>query len=70
MNEKEKYEIIKRLVNENGNKDRAAMTLGITCRQINRLIKKYMEVGIAAFLQPPLFSFEPLQKKLPSRSRT
>ena len=40
MNEKEKYEIIKRLVDENGNKDRAAMTLGITRRQINRLIKK------------------------------
>ena len=36
MNEKEKYEIIKRLVDENGNKDRAAMTLGITRRQINR----------------------------------
>lgn len=50
MNEKEKYEIIKRLVDENGNKDRAAMTLGITRRQINRLIKKYKEGGKAAFV--------------------
>ena len=50
MNEKEKYEIIKRLVDENGNKDRAAMTLGITRRQINRLIKKYKKAGKAAFV--------------------
>ena len=50
MNEKEKYEIIKRLVDEKGNKDRAAMTLGITRRQINRLIKKYKEAGKGAFV--------------------
>ena len=50
MNENEKYEIIKRLVDEDGNKDRAAMTLGITRRQINRLIKKYKEDGKAAFV--------------------
>ena len=38
-----KYEVIKRLVDENGNKDRAALTLGITKRQVYRLIKVYRE---------------------------
>ena len=50
MEEEKKYETIKRLIEENGNKDRAAMTLGITRRQVNRLIKKYHEVGKAAFV--------------------
>ena len=50
MGEERKYEIIKRLVEEDGNKDRAAMTLGISRRQVNRLIKKYQEVGKAAFI--------------------
>ena len=38
MNEKEKYEIIKELVDHNGNKNRASKKLGISKRQINRLI--------------------------------
>ena len=50
MEEEKKYETIKRLVDDGGNKDRAAMTLGITRRQVNRLIKKYREVGKAAFV--------------------
>jgi transposase len=50
MEEEKKYETIKRLVEENGSKDRAAMTLGITHRQVNRLIKKYKEGGKAAFV--------------------
>ena len=50
MNEEKKYETIKRLVDEGGNKERAAMTLGITRRQVNRLIRKYQEAGKAAFV--------------------
>ena len=50
MEEEKKYETIRRLVEEDGNKDRAAMTLGITRRQVNRLIKKYRETGKAAFV--------------------
>ena len=50
MHEEEKYKAIKRLVEEGGNKDRAALALGITRRQVNRLIKKYHEFGKAAFV--------------------
>ena len=49
MNEQRKYEVIKNLVDSDGNKDRAALTLGITRRQVNRLIKAYKEAGKAAF---------------------
>ena len=41
MNEQEKYEVIKELVDHKGNKKRAAEKLDITVRQINRLIKIY-----------------------------
>ena len=37
MNEQNKYEIIKKLVDTNGNKKRAATKLGCTVRTINRL---------------------------------
>ena len=37
MNEKEKYDVIKELVDHNGNKNRAAKKLGLSKRQINRL---------------------------------
>lgn len=50
MDEQKKYDVIKSLVDHNGNKDRAALTLGITKRQVNRLIKAYREKGKAAFL--------------------
>lgn len=50
MDGQKKYEVIKKLVDENGNKDRAAMTLNITKRQINRLIKAYKERGKDAFV--------------------
>lgn len=49
MDEQRKYEVIKRLVDENGNKDRAALTLGITKRHVNRLVKKYKENGKEVF---------------------
>ena len=50
MNEKEKYEIIKELVDHNGNKNRASKKLGISRRQIDRLIIKYKEKGKAGFV--------------------
>ena len=50
MNEKEKYDVIKELVDHNGNKNRAAMKLGISKKQINRLIIKYKENGKYAFI--------------------
>ena len=50
MNEQNKYEIIKSLVDHNGNKQRAALTLGITLRHLNRLIRGYKEQGKAFFV--------------------
>ena len=50
MNELEKYEVIKELVDHNGNKNRAAKKLGISRRQIDRLIIKYKEKGKAGFV--------------------
>ena len=38
MNEQEKYEIIKELAINNGNKNRASKKLGISRRQVDRLI--------------------------------
>ena len=45
MKEFEKYEKIKELVEHGGNKKRVALKLGLTVRQVNRLIKKYNEKG-------------------------
>lgn len=45
MNEQNKYEIIKELVDHNGNKNRAKEKLGLSLRQVNRLIKIYKEKG-------------------------
>ncbi len=50
MNEQEKYDVIKELVDHNGNKNRAAKKLGISRRQIDRLIIKYKEIGKSAFV--------------------
>ena len=50
MNEKEKYKIIKELVDHNGNKNRASKKLGLSRRQIDRLIIKYKEKGKAGFI--------------------
>lgn len=49
LKEFEKYQVIKELVDNGGNKKRAAMQLNITVRQINRLIKAYKEKGKSAF---------------------
>ena len=50
MNEQEKYEVIKEIVDHNGNKNRASKKLGISRRQINRLIIIYKEKGKAGFV--------------------
>lgn len=50
MKEQLKYETIKELVDHNGNKNRASKKLGISKRQINRLIIKYKENGKSAFI--------------------
>ena len=41
MNEQQKYSVIKTLIETNGNKHRAALTLGCTVRHINRMIQGY-----------------------------
>ena len=50
MNEQLKYKTIKELVDHNGNKNRACKKLGISRRQIDRLIIKYKEKGKSAFV--------------------
>ena len=50
MNEQQKYEIIKALVNHDGNKKRASKKLDISIRQVNRLIITYKEKGKAGFV--------------------
>lgn len=50
MKEKEKYEIIKELVDHDGNKNRVAKKLNISKRQVDRLIIKYKKNGIYAFV--------------------
>lgn len=50
MDEQYRYEVIKKLVENKGNKNRAALNLGVTIRQINRLIHAYEEKGKAAFI--------------------
>lgn len=50
MKEQEKYEVIKELVDHKGNKKRAAHKLGLSLRQVNRLILKYKERGKSSFV--------------------
>ena len=50
MNEQFKYETIKKLVDENGNKKRVALKLKCTVRTINRLIKVYNKKGKEGFI--------------------
>lgn len=49
MNEQKKYEVIKKLVDTDGNKTRAAVELSCSRRTIDRLIRAYRERGKAAF---------------------
>lgn len=50
MDENEKYEIIKKLAETNGNKKTAALKMGCTERHINRLINGYKEKGKEYFI--------------------
>lgn len=50
MDENQKYEIIKKLVDSNGNKKTAALKIGCSDRHINRLIKGYEEKGKSFFV--------------------
>ena len=50
MKEDTKYKIIKELVNHKGNKKRASIKLGISVRQVNRLIIIYKEKGKKGFV--------------------
>lgn len=50
MNEKQKYDVIKRLVDNSGNKTKAALQIGCTPRHINRLIQGYKVEGKAYFV--------------------
>ena len=50
MNEQRKYEVIKKLAETNGNKQRAALNLQLSVRQINRLLKGYKEEDKAFFV--------------------
>ncbi len=50
MKEKEKYDVIKELVDHNGNKNRACKKLGLSRRQVDRLIIIYKEKGKSGFV--------------------
>ena len=50
MKEKDKYDVIKELVDHKGNKNRATKKLGLSRRQIDRLIIKYKEKGKEGFV--------------------
>ena len=45
MKEDFKYQIIKKLVETNGNKKAAALRIGCTVRHVNRMIKGYRSKG-------------------------
>lgn len=50
MNENQKYEVIKKLVETNGNKDRAALNLNCSRRTIDRMIQGYLKNGKEFFV--------------------
>ena len=51
LKENQKYQVIKKLVETNGNKERARIKLGLkSIRQINRLIAGYKEFGKKFFV--------------------
>lgn len=50
MKEYDKYKVIKELADHGGNKKRVALKLGLSVRQVNRLIIKYKEKGKSAFI--------------------
>lgn len=50
MNEQQKYELIKDLVERKRNKKHVALKLNLSVRQVNRLIIKYKEIGKSGFV--------------------
>ena len=50
MTEQTKYKVIKKLVEANGNKQRAALSLGCTVRHVNRMIQGYKKYWKAYFI--------------------
>lgn len=50
MNEESKYKIIKKVVDHNLSKERASLILGISIRQVNRLVIIYKEKGKSGFV--------------------
>ncbi len=50
LKEQEKYDVIKKLIETDGNKQRAANSLNLSVRQINRLIAGYKEFGKEFFV--------------------
>ena len=57
MKEQNKYEVIKEVVDHGLSKERACLKLGLSIRQINRLIKIYKEKG-----KSRICSWEQIQK--------
>ena len=50
LKENQKYEVIKKLIETSGNKERARIKLGLSIRQINRLIAGYNAFGKEFFV--------------------
>ena len=50
MKEQRKYDVIKEVVDHGLSKERASLKLGLSIRQINRLIKIYKEKGKSSAL--------------------
>jgi len=63
MNEEEKFNTIKNLVEKGGNKDRACVKLGCTLRTINRLIIKFKEQGKYGFVHGNRNRIPPIAKE-------
>ncbi len=57
MKEQKKYEVIKEVVDHGLSKERASIKLGLTIKQIRRLIKIYKEKG-----KSRIHSWEQIQK--------
>ena len=57
MKEQKKYEVIKEVVEHGLSKERASIKLGLTTKQIRRLIKIYKEKG-----KSRIHSWEQIQK--------
>jgi transposase len=69
MNENEKYVTIKKLVESDGCKERAAIHLNCTIRHVNRMIKGYKEKGKEYFVhgnrgKKPIHTLEDTTKKM------